>query len=112
MHEPLELPQGPIIYSVTVNIEQPLAEDWLLWMLGTHIPDVMHTGCFLDFNLQELLEPEPQEGTVTFNIQYICPNQDALRAYQAEHSARLQAEHSERYTNHYVAFRTVLNRIK
>ena len=30
-----------IVYSVTVNIENEVHDDWLSWMKNKHIPDVM-----------------------------------------------------------------------
>lgn len=36
-----------IVYSVTVNIDSSIHEDWLAWMKSKHIPDVMATVILL-----------------------------------------------------------------
>ena len=43
-----------LIYNVTVSIDQAVEHDWLSWMRGTHIPDVLHTGCFLECRLSRV----------------------------------------------------------
>lgn len=100
-----------IIYSVTVSLAAELAEEWLLWMIERHIPDVMKTGLFLNHHIHRILLPEPEEGTVTFNIQYECQNMHHLKLYNDEYAVGLQAAHAERYAGKFVAFRTVLDRL-
>jgi hypothetical protein len=97
-----------IIYSVTVNVQNEIADDWRRWMRHVHIPDVMATGCFTAFGFHELLDPTPEDGSRTFNIQYACQDLQTLQFYRQEHSPALQAEHTQRYEGKFVAFRTVL----
>ena len=99
-----------IVYSVTVSIESAIMDDWFNWMTKKHIPDVMATGYFLDSNIHRLLEPAPQQGMYTFNIQYLCEDLDKLEIYQQEVAPALQEEHTERYKDRFVAFRTILQR--
>ena len=98
-----------IIYSVTVNIDKNIEQDWIQWMKEKHIPDVMNTGCFLAFRITKLLEPAPyDENTVTYNIQYTAKNLDEYNKYQKSFAPALQKEHSERYAGKFQAFRTLL----
>ncbi|MFK7972079.1 MAG: DUF4286 family protein [Bacteroidia bacterium] len=100
-----------IIYSVTISIEAALRANWLGWMEEVHIPDVMATGCFQSYSLQELVEPKPQEGAYTFNIQYLCESLEEYERYQKDFAPALQAEHTKRYKDRAVGFRTLLRRI-
>lgn len=100
-----------ITYSVTVSIDESLAADWQRWMLTQHIPDVMATGFFEEFQLRRLLEPAPDPGTATFNTQYRCKDLSTLHQYQATAAKMLQADHENRYRGRYAAFRTVLEEI-
>ncbi|MEZ4685149.1 MAG: DUF4286 family protein [Bacteroidia bacterium] len=100
-----------IIYSVTVSIDAELRSDWLQWMEKIHIPDVMRTGCFEAYALQEVVDPPPQEGTFTFNVQYHCANMETYERYREQHAAALQADHNRRYENRFAAFRTLLHRM-
>ncbi len=95
-----------IIYNITVNIENDVREEWLQWMKEKHIPDVMNTGYFLENKICKVLVDEEQ-GT-TYSVQYICESIAKLEEYQLNHSPRLQKEHSDRYMNKYVSFRTLL----
>lgn len=95
-----------IIYNVTVNIEQEIQEDWLVWMKEQHIPDVMATGKFVDYQLCKLISH--QEEGITYAIQYRAENMKDLHEYQMEHAPALQKEYIDRYQNKSVAFRTLL----
>jgi hypothetical protein len=95
-----------IIYNVTVNIEHDVHDEWLKWMKTEHIPDVMKTGFFIEHKICKVLVDEEQ-GT-TYSIQYTAPDMQALETYQRDHAPRLQKEHSDRFANKFVAFRTLL----
>jgi hypothetical protein len=96
-----------IIYNVTVNINQEVHQDWLQWMKETHIPQVMSTGCFVDSRMMRLSDPQPEEG-VTYAIQYRAENMEKYSEYSENYAPALQEDHSKRYQNQFVAFRTIL----
>ena len=95
-----------IIYNVTVNIENDVREEWLNWMKTVHIPEVMQTGYFTENKICKVLVDEEQ-GT-TYSIQYTCPTMNRLEEYRRLHAPRLQKEHSDKYANKFVVFRTIL----
>ncbi|MBX3102126.1 MAG: DUF4286 family protein [Bacteroidetes bacterium] len=101
-----------VIYSVTVQVEGSIAEDWLQWMRAYHIPDVLATGYFTGHRIQRLVHPETEDGHATFNIQYLCRHWDDYNNYQRLEAPRLQAEHTERYRDRFVAFRTLLEEVE
>ncbi len=96
-----------IIYNVTVKIEAAIHEEWLKWMKEVHIPDVMATQCFERYQICKLLHQE-EDGGMTFAFQYSCKTMQDLQHYNINYAARLQKEHTERYKNRYVAFRTLM----
>lgn len=100
-----------IVYSVTVNIEDEVHEDWFQWMKEIHIPDVMNTGLFNSYQFNRVISHNPEETGTTYNIQYLCNSMKDLHEYQAKHAPKLQAEHHEKYEGKYVAFRTLLENI-
>lgn len=100
-----------IIYSVTVSIPKEIAAEWKTWMLDKHIPDVMNTGCFEQFSMQQLLDPLVDEAEDTYNIQYACPSMKTLALYQQHFAPALQAEYKQRYESKFTIFRTVLQRL-
>lgn len=97
-----------IQYNVTVTLATDLEQSWLQWMLNTHIPQVMATGCFIENRIGKLLQPEPEEGSVTYSFQYLAKNLEALNTYQQMHAPALQADHKNRYEGKFVAFRSVM----
>lgn len=96
-----------ILYSVTVSIDNSIAEEWINWMKEVHVPDVMKTGCFIESKICRLLNAE-EEGGLTYSFQYLAPDVAAFETYQKEHSPKLQKEHSEKYAGKFAAFRTLL----
>jgi len=100
-----------LLYSVTVKIDRESHEEWYKWMIEEHIPKVMETGHFLENRIFRMLdEVAPEEG-FTYNFQYLCPDATALDNYLKNHAPALQTEHSERYKDKFVAFRTILKKM-
>ncbi len=98
-----------IIYNVTVKIDNEVREDWLRWMKNVHIPDVMATGCFVDYRFTKILVDD-EDGT-NYSIQYRCKNMEDLERYQDQFAPKLQQEHTDRYKDKFVAFRTLLEEV-
>jgi hypothetical protein len=96
-----------ILYNVTVKIESSSHEDWLEWMKTVHVPDVMATGYFITYKITRIIGDDDEHG-ITFATQYVAKDMDAFQTYQSQHAKRLQKDHSDRYANKYVAFRTLM----
>ncbi|GAB4131231.1 MAG: DUF4286 family protein [Bacteroidia bacterium] len=98
-----------IIYNVTVNIDDSVHDEWLEWMKTRHIPDVVATGCFTQGNIFKILVDE-QQGT-SYSIQYTANSMDDVNRYFENHAAALRQEHTEKYKDKFVAFRTLLEKM-
>ncbi len=96
-----------ILYNVTVKVEHDVHDEWLKWMKEVHIPDVLKTGIFSENKICRLLYVDETDGK-TYSIQYLCENMDSFRTYQDNHAKALQAEHTNRYKDKFVAFRTLM----
>ncbi|MBK8347620.1 MAG: DUF4286 family protein [Saprospiraceae bacterium] len=96
-----------ILYNVTVKIDTALNTEWLEWMKSVHIPDIMATSCFESYRIARIIGDDDEHG-VGFAIQYIAPDMDTFQRYQSNFAKKLQTDHSDRYKNHYVAFRTLM----
>jgi hypothetical protein len=95
-----------IHYSVTVFIDDAIESDWLQWMRGEHIPDVMNTGCFLHCRLVQLIDPSVK-GRAGYRIDYTAPSADVFEKYRSEFAPALQADHTTRYEGRFDASRTI-----
>lgn len=96
---------SPVIYAVTVRVDQPLAAEWLEWMRTVHVPDVLATGCFRRCSIQQ--ETEPGGKRVAFVLEYLAPSSESLGRYQREHAPALQQLHSTRYAGKFEASRVI-----
>ncbi|WP_417613246.1 DUF4286 family protein [Owenweeksia hongkongensis] len=94
------------IYNVTVNIDKSVHDEWLAWMKDTHIPDVMSTGMFVSNRILHVMVEE--EAGITYSIQYEVKDMETLKLYHEMYAPKLQAEHTEKFKDKFVAFRTIL----
>ena len=99
-----------IIYSVTINVDEDIHDLWLGWMTSEHLPNVIATGCFIDYRMFRLLSPEAEEGE-TYVVQYHCNNVEDYERYQIKHAAILQNEHKEKFGGKFTAFRTLMEEV-
>ena len=97
-----------LIYNVTVNIDDEVHEEWLQWMKSDHIPEVMKCGLFKSNMMLKVLADD--EGH-TYSIQYRCESEYKLKDYFENHAPRLQHEHTEKYKDKFVAYRTILEEV-
>lgn len=100
-----------IIYNVTVNVEDAIADEWEVWMKTIHIPDVMRTGMFLSFTFSKLLTRQPDETGLTYVIQYTAPNMQAYERYVSEFAPTLQQHTRDKFGDKFIAFRTLMQKI-
>lgn len=96
-----------ILYNVTIKVEKEVVEEWCSWMLTSHIPEVMSTGCFLNSSFNKILLEDDEDGE-TYTTQYLCENMKTLQSYLGSYAPRLQNEHQKRYNDKFVAFRSVM----
>ena len=96
-----------ILYNVTVNIDDSVHDEWLEWMRSKHIPDVLSTGLFTESKLYKIRTENEEEGN-TYSIQYFLRSMDDYKIYQKEYAEKLQFEHTEKFKDKFVAFRTIM----
>lgn len=99
-----------ILYNVTVNIDLAKEREYVEWMKQIHIPEVMETGLFRESKFFKLLH-EVEEG-VNYSTQYFADSLDHIERYQAEHASRLQQKLKDKFGDHYVAFRSLLELVE
>lgn len=95
-----------IIYNVTVNIEDSVHDDWLIW-IKQHIPKVLATGKFDGATFSKVLVEEDMGGQ-TYSIQYRSYSRVALDKYYKEDADVLRQEGLKKFADKMLAFRTEL----
>lgn len=96
-----------IIYNVTINIDDSVHDEWLIWMKTEHIPQVLGTGKFEKAMLTQVLVEEEMGGK-TYSVQYRSYSRAALDAYYKEDADRLRQEGLKKFADKMLAFRTEL----
>ena len=99
-----------IIYSVTVKIEIDVHDEWFTWMKSKHIPDVLATKKFVDYRMMKVLVENETDG-ITYNLQYRANTMTDYFDYLNDFAEKLQIEHTEKYKDKFVAFRTLLKEV-
>lgn len=97
------------IYNVTINIEDSIHKEWIIWM-ETHIVDVLNTGKFSSAKLTEVLV-EAEEGR-TYSVQYTVNSKEDLERYYQEDADQLRLDGIKKFGDKMLAFRTELKLIK
>ncbi|MEL7271257.1 MAG: DUF4286 family protein [Bacteroidota bacterium] len=96
-----------LIYNVTINIDDTVHDEWLLWMKDKHIPDMLATGKFSHAKMTKVLVEEDLGGT-TYSVQYTTKDRDTLDRYYKENAQILRQDALKRFADKFVAFRTEL----
>ncbi|WP_460220156.1 DUF4286 family protein [Psychroserpens sp. MEBiC05023] len=94
------------IYNVTVNVDDTIHDEWLLW-IKEHIPQVLATGKFEKATLSKVLVEEEMGGQ-TYSIQYRSYSREALDAYYKEDAEQLRTDGLKKFADKMLAFRTEL----
>lgn len=100
-----------ILYNVTVNIDLEKEEEYVAWMKNTHIPEVMSTGVFVENKFFKLLQ-DIEEGGVNYSVQYFATSLEKIQEYQENFAPLLQEKLKNRFGNHYVVFRSLLELVE
>ncbi len=99
-----------ILYNVTINIDREVESEWVRWMKSVHIPEVLATNCFENARMLKMMYEEESQG-ITYAVQYMAKSMEMIEQYQQEFAEALQADHSSRYKDKFVVFRTLLEEI-
>ncbi len=95
-----------IIYNVTINVDQSIHDEWLIW-IKAHIPQVLATGKFTDAKLTKVLVDEELGGT-TYSVQYRAKSREDLDNYYKFDANKLRNEGLAKFADKMLAFRTEL----
>lgn len=96
-----------IIYNVTIKVEYQIADAWLQWMKEEHIPEVINTGCFKKATILRLIEADDSDGP-TYAIQYQAESKADYNRYIQNYADEMRKKTTDKWGNHFVAFRSVL----
>jgi hypothetical protein len=97
-----------ILYSITINIEKGVHDQWLEWMRNSYVPEIMKTGFFIENKILKLLTEEDANTGITYSFQYYLKDLDTLEQFQIEAEPVFTAALYKKYRNQFVEFTTIL----
>ena len=100
-----------IIYNVTINVEDDIHNDWVVWMKDVHIPEVLATKMFVDYSFSKLLSRQDDETGTTYVIQYLATTMEHYEKYIDEFASELRDKTVAKFGSRFIAFRTLMERV-
>jgi len=98
-----------IIYSVTISLQASVESDWVEWMKGVHIPDVLRTGCFAECLIYKAVGSDGDDPV--YVMQYSCRSLEEYHRYRDNFAPALQKEHTDRFAGRFRGSRQVLEEV-
>ena len=99
-----------LLYNVTVGIDKDSEVEWLQYMRGKHIQDVLNTGLFTGHKMYKVLHDQ-DDGTISYSIQYFARSIEDVQQYLEVFAPVLIEEHRKRFEHRHVAFMTLLDEV-
>ena len=100
-----------IIYNVTLSINPTLEQEVISWLQEEHIPEVMETGLFLDYNIFKVIENPVERTHNSYAVQYSLKTWEDFAEYSDKHADRLKDITKAKYGENVLAFRTFLEKL-
>lgn len=99
------------LYNTTLKVNNNIVDEWLQWQKEIHIPEILASGMFYDYNFFELLEQDIIEGR-TFIIQYLAHNRKNYNDYMNHQAPFYLSKEIKKWGGQFVSFQTLLQAIK
>lgn len=95
------------LYNITTLVAHPISFEWLNWMRAKHIPEIMKSGCFLEFRLLQLQDQDETEG-LTFSLQLLAEKREDYERYLRDFAPTLREEALQNWGENALSFRTLM----
>ncbi len=79
-----------VAYEVRVTLDPPRGEAFEQWMLGSHVPRVLGTGCFLGARFERL-------APGAYRTRYDAASAADLERYLTQHAPALRGDFAARF---------------
>ena len=100
-----------IVYNITTKVSRNIADEWVAWQKQEHIPEIMATKLFDDYNMLRLLEQDEEDG-ITFVVQYFTSSKQRYQKYISMFAGVLREKAFAKWGNQFIAFRTIMEAVK
>jgi len=100
-----------IVYNVTLSIHPEIEIEALKWLKEIHIPEVMATNLFVDFNMYKVIQDPVSRQHNSYAIQYKLDSWDKFSEYSKNHADSLRVKTQKEFGENILAFRTFLEKM-
>ena len=100
-----------ILFSLTVNIDNDIEDDWLEWMRQTFIPSLWLTGFFHEKRFLKLLNEDLQGNGITYSLQLTLEGIGRMKEFEANHLQDFRNMLYGKYSGRLVDFFTILETV-
>src|SRR5690242_61150 len=97
-----------LVYTITVNVEKSVSEDWLLWMKENFLGAIISTGFFERYNIFKVLHDSDGD---TFTFQFYCKDILMFEQFRDEYKAVILQALMDSYPGKVVYFNTMLEEV-
>ena len=98
-----------LVYTITVNVERSVSEDWLVWMKDNFLNAIVRTGLFEKYNAFKVLHDSDGD---TFTFQFFCKDMVEYKKFQDEHKSDILHLLMNSFPNKIVYFNTLLEELE
>lgn len=95
-----------MLYSLVIDIETSVHENWLEWVQNYYITEMLQTGCFEHCRISRLIEDE-DAGFKTYRLDYICPGIEAYKHYQTECAQDIERKMKRKFMGKFSSMSTL-----
>jgi hypothetical protein len=99
------------IYNVTTKVDWSISDAWVEWMLKEHMPALLETNCFIQYQLLRLHEQDDTEGP-TYVAQYFAESKALYNRYLDLYANDFATIAIEKWKDGFIDFRTLLEVIE
>ncbi|MGB1076490.1 MAG: DUF4286 family protein [Flavobacteriales bacterium] len=99
-----------VLYNLSIAVLPQQSMEWQDYMRTKHIPEIMSSGCFIQYRI--CLIPPMHDAEMTFAVQYVAPSEAHFERYKSDFAPALQSDYQKRFGQTTGVFRTVLKIIE
>jgi hypothetical protein len=98
-----------LVYTITVNVEQSVTDQWLLWMKENFLGAMLATGFFQRYNAFKVLHDSDGD---TYTFQFFCSDILQFEQFSEPHKGIILQSLMNSYPGKVVYFNTMLEELK
>jgi hypothetical protein len=99
-----------VLFSLTVNIDKEIENEWLDWMKQSFIPSLWLTGFFQEKRFLKLLNEE-ENGGCTYSLQLTLDKLETFQHFENNHLEDFRKMLYGKYSGRLVDFYTILEKV-